>query len=219
MKKINVLVADDHTLFRKGMVNILNESNDIQVVAEAAHGFEVLKQVSNGIHIDVILMDLNMPQLDGIETMKRLASRGITIPVVMVSMEYNELRVIHLIRLGARGYVLKEADPDEVKDAIRAVFRSGFFFNSVVNMQFIEQMNSRKLDEGPPAQKLTERELEFLTLVCTELNYKQIADKMGVSSRTVDGYRDDLFTKLNLKSRVGLAVYAVKNGLVPKTND
>lgn len=214
MKKINVLVADDHTLFRKGLINILNQSPDIQVVAEAAHGFEVLKHVSDGIQIDVILMDLNMPQLDGLETLKRLTSRGFGIPVVMVSMEYYELRVIQLIRLGAKGYILKEADPDEVMDAIRSVARNGFFFNSVVNLQFIEKMNSRESEDPMDTPNITEREYEFLSLLCSDLSYKQIAEKMSVSDRTVDGYRDDLFEKLNIKSRVGLAVYAVKNGIV-----
>lgn len=214
MKKINVLVADDHTLFRKGLINILNQSTDIHVVAEAAHGFEVLKKVSEGIQIDVILMDLNMPQLDGLETLKRLTSRGFAIPVVMVSMEYFELRVIQLIRLGAKGYILKEADPEEVKDAIRTVARSGFFFNNVVNLQFIEKMNSRDSEEPMNVPNITEREYEFLSLLCSDLSYKQIAEKMGVSDHTVDGYRDELFDKLNIKSRVGLAVYAVKNGIL-----
>lgn len=216
MNKIRVMVADDHTLFRKGLINILNEAPDIEVVAEAAHGFDVLKHLTRDKPFDVILMDLNMPQLDGIETLKRINSRGYKVPVIMVSMEYNELRVIQLIRLGAKGYILKEADPDEVVEAIRRVYQSGFFFNNVISLEFLDRMEAKKWDSGVPDGKLSDREIEFLSHVCTEMTYKEIADKMGVTPRTIDGYRDELFQKLDIKSRMGLALYAVKHGLIPK---
>lgn len=214
MKKINVLVVDDHTLFRKGLVNIINQIDNIEVIAEAADGLEALQIVNQELPIDVILLDVNMPKLNGIETLKRLSKRGHQIPVIMVSMEDNELRIIQLIRLGAKGYILKEAHPDELKLAIQTVYRNEFFFNSVVSQQLIDEMDFKKVEIGLPIQKLTERELEFLSLVCTDLTYKEIATKMDVSIRTVDGYREELFFKLNLKSRVGIAVFAIKSGIV-----
>lgn len=214
MKKIKVLVADDHTLFRKGLVNILNSSPELEVVAEAAHGFDVLKTLAEKNEVDVILMDLNMPQLDGIETLKRIQSRGFKVPVIMVSMEYNELRVIQLIRLGAKGYILKESDPEELVEAIQRVYESGFFFNKVISPDLLEKVNGKIWDKPMAQTQLTDREIEFLSWMCSDLTIKEIADKMGLQPKTLEGYRDDLFDKLNLKSRIGLALYAFKSGLV-----
>jgi len=211
--KLKILIADDHQLFRKGMINILNQSDEFEVVGEAEDGYGILKQLETGTKCDLILLDVNMPKMNGVDTVSRLKRRGITIPVLMLSMEENEKTIIQLIKMGIWGYVLKDASPDELKNAIRTAAQKQYFINGLLSPTLINAI------EGGPAEKdpiinLSEREIDFLKYCASECTYKEIATEMTLSPRTIDGYRDLLFNKLQAKSRVGLALYAIKKNLI-----
>jgi len=214
MSKIRILLADDHQLFRKGLINTLNEAPDIVGVGEASDGYGLLQMVERGIACDLLLLDMNMPNLNGLGTMTKIKRRGINIPVLMLSMEDNESTIIHLLKLGVKGYVLKDASPDELKNAIRTTAGGNHFLNGVLSPFFQKAIDGKKVEEVISVGNLTDYELAFLTLSATEMTYKEIAAEMGKSSRTIDGYRDGLFVKLEAKSRVGLVLFAIKKGLV-----
>lgn len=164
---------------------------------------------------EIILLDINMPEMDGYETAAWLKSHYPEIKILVLSMYDNENSIIRMLKSGARGYILKDAEPAELKNALDAVAKKGFYYSEFVTGRLIHNINSE--DDKKTIKNITDlnaRELEFLKLVCSELTYKDIADKMCLSARTIDGYRDALFEKLNAKSRVGLVLYAIKNGIV-----
>ncbi|HOY96332.1 MAG TPA: response regulator transcription factor [Catalimonadaceae bacterium] len=214
MNKIRVLMADDHQLFRKGLSIILNQTSSIIVVGEASDGQELLDQLDSGIACDVILLDVNMPRFNGIQTMMRLNRRGNQIPVLVLSMEEDELTIIQLIKLGIRGYILKDSDPDELINSIRLVVQKKFFLNGTLSDKLANALENKKKDFDGLLENIPERELEFLRYTPSDLTYKEIALEMGVGIRTVDYYRDSLFHRLQVKTRVGLALFAIKIGMV-----
>jgi DNA-binding NarL/FixJ family response regulator len=215
MRKIRILMADDHQLFRKGLINIINQNEDLEVVGEANDGNDFFRLIDKGLVADLFLLDVNMPNLDGIETVIRLNRRGIKTPVLMLSMEDDEATIIQLMKLGSRGYILKDASPDELMQSIRMAASNKYFINDILSSKVLNSIEEKSNGNGQHIiESLSDRELEFLKLTSTELTYKEMADKMSVSPRTIDFYRDSLFTKLNVKSRVGLAMYAIKKGLV-----
>ena len=161
-------------------------------------------------------MDINMPEMDGYETCLWLKNNHPDIKVLALSMYDNENAVIRMFKAGAKGYILKDSDPAELRAALDGIISKGFYYSEMVTGKLIHTINS--MDENDNnikgIIKLNDREITFLKLVCTELTYKEIADKMFLSPRTIDGYRDDLFQKLNIKTRVGLVMYAIKNGII-----
>ncbi len=207
-------MADDHQLFRKGLSIILNQTSSIIVVGEASDGQELLDQLDSGIACDVILLDVNMPRFNGIQTMMRLNRRGNQIPVLVLSMEEDELTIIQLIKLGIRGYILKDSDPDELINSIRLVVQKKFFLNGTLSDKLANALENKKKDFDGLLENIPERELEFLRYTPSDLTYKEIALEMGVGIRTVDYYRDSLFHRLQVKTRVGLALFAIKIGMV-----
>jgi two-component system, NarL family, invasion response regulator UvrY len=162
------------------------------------------------------MLDINMPYKDGYETALYLKTNFPDIKILVLSMFDNELSIIKMLRNGAKGYILKDSEPEELSAAIDAVLRKGYYYSDLVSGKLVHAIN--KMDDNDNGinefVKLTPKELEFLKHVCSELTYKEIAEKMHLSPRTVEGYRDQLFFKLNLKTRVGLVLYAIKNGIV-----
>lgn len=209
---MKVAIADDHQLIRRGICDILKD-RDIEVHFEAANGKELIEYAEQN-HPDVVLMDCNMPVMNGWDATLALRDISPNSKVLALSMLDDDLSVIKMLRSGARGYLLKDAEPDDIVSAIQSVFKTGYFHSDFVSSRMMNAMSSRLLDPSNEEEGINERELAFLELACTELTYKEIADKMSVSPRTVDGYRDSLFNKLGLKSRVGLVVHAIKNELV-----
>jgi len=208
--KINVLIADDNQLFSSVLANFLNQTDDIHVKGVASDGLEVLKLLDNDPFYNLILLDLNMPNLNGAETVSRLRRRGFDIPVLMLSMEGNELYIIRLIRMGIKGYLLKDQSPQKLLDAIRTSQTNNFFLfdNSGLRFENLEKENKELFD------KMSTKELEFLKLTTSDFTYRQIATEMGVDYKAIDNYRELLFIKLQVKSRIGLAYFAVRSGLV-----
>jgi len=210
-----IVLADDHIMLRNGLAALV-KTQGYNVLYEAGNGKELIEQLDPDNLPDIVLMDLNMPEMDGYETTKYLRSRHPTIKVLALSMYDHESAIIRILKCGAKGYILKDSDPDELKQAIEAVEKKGFYYSELVSGKLITAMN--KIDDESTGVSyiigLNEKETEFIRLTCTELSYKEIAEKMQISPRTVDNYRDSLFERLHLKSRVGLVMYAIKNQLV-----
>lgn len=210
-----IAIADDHAMFRKGLAVLINLFPGYEVLFDAANGREFIDRLNAAQLPDIVLMDINMPEMDGYSTTEWLRNNYPDIKVLALSTMDAETAIIKMVKSGAKGYVLKDADTDELKLAFDEVLHRGYFYNETITrkvMQAVGQLTDEKNKTGTFI-KLSDREIEFLKLTCTELTYKEIADKLFVSVRTVEGYRDTLCEKLDLKTRVGLAMYAVKNGL------
>lgn len=216
--KPSVVLVDDHILLRNGLANLIRSFGEYAVLFEAGTGKDLIRQLQ--LHPrnlpDIVLLDINMPEMDGYETSVWLRRNYPDIKILALSMYDSDNSIIRMLKNGVKGYILKDTEPWELKLALESVISKGFYYSEMVTGKLIHTLNS--IDE--PEQKvrslltLNERELEFLKLVCSESTYKEIADLMFLSPRTIDGYRDTLFEKLHVKTRVGLVLYAIRNGIV-----
>lgn len=211
----NIVLTDDHVLLRNGLASLV-KSLGHTVLFEADNGRDFISKFDAAITPDIVLMDINMPEMDGFETTLWLKQNHPKIKVVALSMYDNESSIIRMMKSGAKGYILKDSDPGELKEAIESLLSRGYYYSDLVNSKIMQAFNN--FDDANNDIKtlvqISEKETEFLKLICTELTYKEIADKLKISPRTVDNYRDSLFEKLQLKTRVGLAMFAAKNGIV-----
>lgn len=209
---IKVALVDDHVILRKSLAVLIGMLQDFEIVGEADNGEQFIKQLNESFLPDIVLMDITMPVMDGVETTRWLKQNFPSIRVVALSMLKNDLIIIRMLKNGARGYLLKDCEPEELKQALISVYKNGYYYND----WFTFRMKGREAKQEvlQPKKMINEGELVFLRLACTEKTYKEIAEEMGVSVRTVDGYRDSLFEKLELTTRVGLVIYAIKNGIV-----
>lgn len=203
--KIRIAIVDDHTLFRNGVASLMGEFDELQVVFEAENGHQLQEALAKHGLPDVVLMDINMPVMDGYEATAWLKKNYPKVKVLALSMFEDDQAVIKMIRCGACGYVLKESKPRDLLEAIKTIHTKGVYINEMVSGKLIRSVTDEEDAE------ITKKELDFLKYCCSELTYKEIADKMNVSPRTVDNYREALFLKLNLKSRTGLVLYAIQN--------
>lgn len=206
---IQIVLVDDHRLFRSGLVSLIASFGGYHILFEAGNGEELIRKISPNLKPDIILLDINMPVMGGIETAQWLRSNYPDVCVIVLSMFEDAEKVLAMVKLGVKGYLLKDAEPEEFLQALKKVAKGELYYPDFVSRHMVNSFN-RNVDE----MKLNSRELEFLRLAGTELTYKEIADHMCISARTVDGYRDQLFEKLQIKSRVGLVLYAIKNNLV-----
>jgi len=209
MSKTSIALVDDHRLFRQGIVSLISTFSDYEVLFEAGSGEEFCGKVSQKFKPKIVLLDLNMPTLSGQQTSEWIRKNHPDIHIIVLSMDGEAETVISMIKTGIKGYLLKDSDPAEFKTALDAVANDNVYFPPFAARYMAESFYKPVEDI-----KLNLREKEFLKLASSELTYKEIADKMFVSSRTVDGYRDTLFVKLNVKNRVGLVLYAIKNKLI-----
>jgi DNA-binding NarL/FixJ family response regulator len=210
-----IVLVDDHSLLRKGLAQLI-ESLGFTVAFEADNGKDFQDKLDNKKLPNVVLMDINMPLLDGYQTTQWLKENHPEVKVLALSMYDNENAIIRMLKSGAKGYILKDSEPAELKNAIESILSKGYYYSDLVSGKLIHAINKIE-DEGSDINtlsNLSERETDFLKYACTEMTYKEIADKMFLSPRTIDGYRDDLFEKLLVKTRVGLVMYAIKNGIV-----
>ena len=216
MKTTFVALADDHSLIRNGLANLIDTFDGFKVLFQAANGQELIDALKLRALPDIVLMDINMPKKDGYETTKWLREMYPEIKVLALSMYDNEGAIIRMIKNGACGYILKDAEPGDLRRALNEIAQKGYYHSELVTTHLVKMVRQgiNDGDDRLHAQSLKDKDIEFLKLVCTELTYKEIADKMYLSPRTIDGYRDALFEKLNVRTRVGLAMYAVKNGIV-----
>jgi two-component system, NarL family, invasion response regulator UvrY len=213
---VSVALVDDHNLLRSGLANLIRGFKGYTVLFEAENGQDLIRQLAASRLPDIVLLDIQMPVMDGYMTAKWLKDHYAQVKVLALSMYDNDTAIIRMLRNGARGYVLKDIDPSELHTALDAIRTRGFYYSDVVTGRLVNSLQPKEEPDRTARSliQLTGREMEFLTLICSELTYKGIAVKMGLSPRTVDGYRDTLFDKLHMKSRVGLVMYAIRAGIV-----
>ena len=215
--KVNIVLVDDHKLLRNGLAVLVNGFSNYEVLFEANNGRELIDLLKTKSLPDIILMDVNMPEMDGYESCLWLKNNHPEVKVLALSMYDNENAIIRMFKAGAKGYIFKDCEPRELETALNALVSKGFYYSEMVTGKLIHTINNLDDEDDHHTQnmiRLSEVEIAFLKLVCTELTYKEIAEKMYKSPRTIDGYRDDLFHKLSIKTRVGLVMYAIKNGIV-----
>lgn len=210
-----IVLVDDHILLRNGLAALVKKLGH-HVMFEANNGKEFIAHLDKNNLPDIILLDINMPEMDGYETAQWLKKHHPIIKVLALSMYDNENAIIRMLRHGVRGYILKDSEPSELKAAIQAVNVKGYYYTDLVSGKLVKAINhiDDVVNDAVVINTLNEKEIEFLKYACTELTYKEIAEKMFVGVRTIDGYRDAVYDKLNIKTRVGLAVYAIKNKYV-----
>ncbi len=211
-----IAVIDDHQLFRKGLIHLINLFPDYKVLIEADNGREFINKLKPPALPDIVLLDINMPEMDGYSTAKWIKINYPDIKILALSMLDSETSIIKMIHHGARGYILKDADTEELRQAFKEVLDRGYYYNELISRKLLQSINLLVNEDSNISLlvKISDREMEFLKLACSEKPYKIIAAEMFVSERTVDGYRESLFRKLNVSTRVGLVLFAVKNGLV-----
>ena len=214
METIKVAIVDDHKLVSKALENMISLNPNFQVTMNCFNGqdfIDELRQMKK--HPDVVLMDINMPIKNGIETTAELSRIFPNLKVIALTMEDNESTIIKMLTAGAKGYLLKDMSPDILFDAINIVHEKGIFYTDLVTQSLLKIKSEEKII-GELNESLKDREVEFIKLACSELTYKDIAEEMCLSPRTIDGYRDSVFVKLNVKTRVGIVLFAIKHNII-----
>lgn len=210
--EIKIAIVDDHHLFSSSLEKLINTFSGMSVVCKAGNGAELKAAKQGGdCNADIILLDINMPVMNGYQTMDWLARVHPDQAVLALTMDDDEMTILRMIRGGAKGYLLKDMHPEELEEALNEVYQKGYYHSEQVTRTLI---NSLLPDEGDQRLNLKENELKFLELASTEMTYKEIADVMHLSPKTIDGYRQDLFQKLNVKNRVGLVMFGLKHNLI-----
>lgn len=213
MSKIKVLLVDDHQIIVDGLKSLLQNSGEIVVAGEANNGRDALRIIEN-IEVEIVLMDIDMPVMNGIETLKEIGKRGFGVKVIILSMHNETGMVKSLTDLGARGYLLKSSPQDELFAAIKKVAAGQRYFSTDVTLSLMSKPASGNVDSSFLASQLTEREIEIIKLIAEGFSNKEIGAKLYISHRTVDTHRTNLMKKLNVSNVAGLISFAIKNQIV-----
>ncbi len=216
-KTVSIALVDDHTIVRHGLKSLIEVLGDYKVTAQYDNGKDFVLNSYHTADPDIVIMDLNMPEMDGRETTQWIGKFKPHLRVLILTLDEDEKTVIDLYRMGVRGFLRKSCTEDEMRKAINDIMTSGYYHSELSHNALLK--NVAPNDAARPSHllsKLNEREVTFLMLVCDKEEYKydQIALKMQVSLRTIDGYRESLFRKLDLKSKTGLVLFAIKHGIV-----
>lgn len=212
MKRINLLIADDHTMFLQGIVSLLEQESEIDIVGKANNGIEALNIIKQEA-IDLIILDISMPEMDGIELSKILKKEYPEIKILVLSTHSNVNIISRLIRIGVNGYLLKNAEKSELLEAIYSIIEGNNYFSEETEEKYLA--NQFKIEKQVSTlTELSSREKEILVLIAHEYNTAEIAEKTFISLNTVNTHRRNLLSKLNAKNTAGLVKYAVENGLV-----
>ncbi len=213
--KIKVAIADDQQLFRKGIISLLKEFEEIDIAFEAGDGKDLLNQLANGTVPDVILLDIEMPLMNGIEALKKIKSKGYASKVIILTMHDEEEMVIHLIEMGANGFLPKNEDIENVVSAIKSVIESDYYFNDKFSKGMLRSLiSNEKITPKFNYNQLSDIETEIARLICEELTNKEIAAKLDLSPRSVDGHRERILKKIGAKNTAGIVMYAYKCKLI-----
>jgi two-component system response regulator DegU len=214
-KKLNVYIADDHTLFRKAMVNLLQTFERIGSVKDAENGKDLLNLVRADLP-DVVIVDLQMPIMDGVEACEKIVGTYPDIKIIVLTMHDSEKYILHMMEMGVHAFLLKNTEPDELEKAIHAVVDKDFYHNDLVASVLRKNMRDRKGGERPvfKVNMLTDREEEILLLICQELTIREIGHKLSISENTARNHRVNIMEKLGVKNTVGLVKYAYETGII-----
>jgi len=213
MNRIKVLLVDDHQIIIDGLKSLLKNSEEIVVAGEANNGREALR-IIDLLEIDVVMMDIDMPVLNGIDTLKEIRKQGLAVKVIILSMHNEAGMIKSLINIGANGYLLKSSSQDEVINAIRKVASGNSYFSAEVTLSLLNKTQNSLQDTSPQIELLTDRETEIVQLIAEGFSNKEIGNKLFISHRTVDTHRTNIMKKLNVSNIAGLISYAIKNGIV-----
>ncbi len=209
---IKIALADDHKLLRNALAALINSYGDCEVIFEASTGREFCDMIKKK-QPDIAILDFNMPDMNGYECSEWLRTHYPDVHVLILSMYDTEMMLIKMLQSGVKGFMKKDIHPVELQKAIHSVVEEGYYYSSQTSTKLAGFF--RNSSDTPIWNKImTEQEMAFMKLVCSELTYKEIAEELGMNPRSVDAIRDSLFGKLDVKSRVGLAMYAIKHGLV-----
>ena len=211
-RKIQVAVVDDHTLLRNALAKLIDSFEHFSVYFQAENGEELKEKLKKKYIPDIVLLDVNMPGMNGFETAEWLFKNHPQVKVLALSMFSDENTIIRMLKLGAKGYIMKTAEPEELHLALESVMQKNFYLSEYITGKIVGGLN-RNMKQPDEQVILTDKEEENLKLNCSELSYKEIAEKMFVSSRRVEDHRNTLFEKLKIRSRVGLVMYAIKKGI------
>lgn len=211
MQKKRVLLADDHQIVRNGLRKLIDAESDLEVVAEASTSAETLTMLRQ-TEVDVLLLDISMPDRDGMDTLRLLRTHRSDLPVLIISAYAEEQYALNMLRAGANGYIRKDADVNDILSAIRTVLRGRRYVSDTVADLLTQRLNGDA--DAPAHQQLSEREFQVLHKLATGKSVTEIADELFISVKSVSTYRSRLLTKLNLKSNAELTYYALKNGLI-----
>lgn len=214
--KTTVALVDDHELLRSGLAGIIRNLGEFEVTLEAGNGLEFIKKVDLKNPPDIVLLDITMPEMDGYETAAWIRKKLPSVKVLVLSMLSNDMAIIRMLRNGVKGYIIKDSKPHVFKEAMESIQRNEFYVNELVRDKLINYVSNEEDENKQTALLLniSEQEAHFLQLLCADKSYKHIADEMFVSVRTIDNYRDNLFKRLDIKTRVGLVLFAIKHGIV-----
>lgn len=222
MNKIKLAIVDDHNLFRKGLIRLINLGDfedRYSILFEADNGNDLIEQLNKKCLPDIIILDIDMPDMDGYETVEWLKINHPDISILVVSMFETEEAIIRMLKLGVKGYLSKDIEVEDMHTALETISTNNFYYSDFVSEAMLNNIQNK---DGASNNDYTfdiwkgvsEQEKIFLKLACTELTYNQIAEKMILSPKTIEGYRESLFSKFKVKNRVTLAMYAVKHGMV-----
>ena len=212
MKKTELIIVDDHLLFSNALNSLITNFKEFEVIKILNNGQELIDYFSdNGDAPEIVLMDIQMPILNGIEATKWLKENRPEIKVLALSMECDETTILKMLRAGAKGYMLKDIHPSILQHALTEVHNIGFYYTENVANTLLNSIDKEPIK---PNVVLKDRELELLKWACTEMTYKEIAEKMFISPKTVDNYRESLFQKLEVKTRIGMVLFAIKEKIV-----
>lgn len=213
-----VALVDDHSLLRNGLAAVINSFDGYRVIIEADHGKHFIDQLKGKPAPDIVLLDITMPVMNGYETAEWIKVNLPETKIVVLSMMESDTIIINMIKRGAKGYLLKDSKPDVFHKALNSVRDNGFYINELVTGKMLHYLNDSDTSRHNSIE-LTDREIQFLKLCCSDLTYKNIAKEMFISPRTVDSYRDNLFAKLGVSSRTSLVLYAIRNGIISIYNE
>ena len=212
---IKVALADDHVLLRNALASLIDRFENCKVLIQASNGKDLTSEISATNLPDVVLLDLNMPVMDGFETAVWIRDKYPTIHILMLTMYDSELTLVRLLQAGAKGFLKKDIHPTELQYAIHSVVENGYYYSHNATGKLLNLFRSNsEINSTLNKTMLSDIDIRFLQLSCSEMTYKEIAQEMKLNPRGVDNLRDNLFTKLEVKSRVGLAMYAIRHGLV-----
>jgi DNA-binding NarL/FixJ family response regulator len=215
MEKIKIAIADDHVLFRIAVAELINKFDTCTVISQSNNGVELIQSIGKGFVPDIVILDLNMQEMTGIETARWIKKHHPNIGILILTMYDSELSYIQILQIGVKGVLKKDVHPNELKIAIETIARKGYYYSNHTAVRLFALFEEdRRGNRGLSNAILSSVEMEFLKLVCSDMTYKEVAQKMKLNPRAIDTLRDQLFTKLDVKSRVGLAIIALNHGLV-----